>query len=116
MNSRYQGPIIDAHHHLWDLSLGRHPWLTSDDSAIKALGDIAYMRKDYLVDDFIADIGPQNVVGSVYVEAAGDRTRQPIEEIEWLEGWRRLFLPRHSHGERCRNGSAHRAARPFKGQ
>ncbi|MBW0005166.1 MAG: amidohydrolase family protein [Hyphomicrobiales bacterium] len=86
MNSRYQGPIIDAHHHLWDLSLGRHPWLTSDDSAIKALGDIAYMRKNYLVDDFIADIGPQNVVGSVYVEAAWDRTRPPIEEIEWLEG------------------------------
>ena len=45
MNSRYQGPIIDAHHHLWDLSLGRHPWLTSDDGAIKALGDISYLRR-----------------------------------------------------------------------
>ena len=63
MSSRYQGPIIDAHHHLWDLSLGRHPWLTSDDSAIKALGDISYMRRNYLVEDLIADIGPQNVVG-----------------------------------------------------
>ena len=23
----YAGPIIDAHHHLWDLQLGRHRWL-----------------------------------------------------------------------------------------
>ena len=86
MSSRYQGPIIDAHHHLWDLSLGRHPWLTSDDSAIKALGDISYMRRNYLVKDFLADIGAQRVVGSVYVEAAWDRARPPVEEVAWLEG------------------------------
>src|SRR5580700_5713207 len=89
MSSRYQGPIIDAHHHLWDLSLGRHPWLTSDDSAIKALGDISYMRQNYLVEDFVADIGPQNVVGSVYVESAWDRARPPVEEVAWLEGLER---------------------------
>ena len=27
--SLYDGPIIDAHHHLWDLSLARHPWLAA---------------------------------------------------------------------------------------
>ncbi len=86
MSSRYQGPIIDAHHHLWDISLGRHPWLTSDDSAIKALGDISYLRQNYLVEDLVEDIGPQKVAGSVYVEAAWDRARPPVEEVAWLEG------------------------------
>jgi predicted TIM-barrel fold metal-dependent hydrolase len=85
MSSRYEGPIIDAHHHLWDMSLNRHPWLTSEEGAIKALGDITYLKQDYLIDDLLADIGPQNVTGSVYVEAAWDRSRPPVEEIEWLE-------------------------------
>ena len=85
MPSRYEGPIIDAHHHLWDISLGRHPWLTSDEHAIKALGDIAYLKRDYLVADYLADVGPGKIAGSVYVEAAWDRTRPPSEEIAWLE-------------------------------
>ncbi|MFI5013007.1 MAG: amidohydrolase family protein [Hyphomicrobiales bacterium] len=89
MSSRYQGPIIDAHHHLWDISLGRHPWITSEDSAIKALGDITYLKRNYLIGDFKADIGSQNLVGSVYVEAAWDRARPPVEEVAWLEGLER---------------------------
>ncbi len=82
----YDGPIIDAHHHLWDLSLGRHPWLTGTDSAIKALGDISFLRHTYLPTDFLADIGPQNVTGSVYIEAVWDRTRPPTEEMDWVAG------------------------------
>jgi predicted TIM-barrel fold metal-dependent hydrolase len=89
MPSRYEGPIIDAHHHLWDMSLGRHPWLSSDEGAIKALGDIGYLKRDYLIDDYLADVGNQNIVGSVYVEAAWDRTRPPVEEVEWLETLKR---------------------------
>jgi predicted TIM-barrel fold metal-dependent hydrolase len=80
----YAGPIIDAHHHLWDLSLGRHPWITGGSDALKALGDVSFLRRDYLVPEFLADIGPQNVVGSVYIEAAWDRTRDPMEEVAWL--------------------------------
>jgi len=85
MSSRYTGPIIDAHHHLWDLSLGRHPCLTSDDGAIRPLGDIGYLRQNYLMSDLLADIGSQNVVGSVYIEATWDRARPPVEEVDWLE-------------------------------
>ena len=47
----YQGPIIDAHHHLWDLSLGRHRWLTDPEVGIGALGDISFMRHTYLPAD-----------------------------------------------------------------
>lgn len=89
--TRYAGPIIDAHHHLWDLALGRHPWLTGGKGAIRALGDTGYMRRNYLVADYLADIGTQPVAGSVYVEAVWDRTRPPVEEVDWLEA-----LPRPS--------------------
>jgi predicted TIM-barrel fold metal-dependent hydrolase len=84
MTQPYDGPIIDAHHHLWDLSLGRHPWITGGSDALKALGDVSYLKRDYLVPDYLADIGPQKIVGSVYIEAAWDRSRDPQEEIDWL--------------------------------
>ena len=80
----YDGPIIDVHHHLWQLSLGRHPWLTSAENGIKALGDISALRRDYLVPDLMADIGTQPVVGSVAIEAVWDKTRPVEEEVDWL--------------------------------
>ena len=80
----YDGPIIDAHHHLWDLSLQRHPWLTDASGGLKALGDLSYLRQNYLVPDFLRDASDQNVVGSVCIEALWDRTRPPREEVDWL--------------------------------
>jgi predicted TIM-barrel fold metal-dependent hydrolase len=85
----YDGPILDAHHHLWDLGLGRHPWLAEGEGAIRALGDIAYMRRDYLPADYLADVGAEPVVGTVCVEAAWDRTRPVTEEVDWLASLRR---------------------------
>ena len=84
MIAPYRGPIIDAHHHLWDVTLGRHPWLTEAGQHIKALGDIAFLRQNYLVSDFLTDAEGQNILGSVYIEAVWDRSRSPTEEIVWL--------------------------------
>jgi predicted TIM-barrel fold metal-dependent hydrolase len=81
----YQGPIIDAHHHLWDLSLGRHLWLTDPNVGIGALGDISFMRHTYLPADYLRDAGDKNIVGSVHIEALWDRSRSPVEETEWLD-------------------------------
>ncbi len=80
---RYDGPIIDAHHHLWDASLGRHPWMTDPDSPVKALG--AFMTQDYLMADYLADIGKQPVTGSVFIETGWDRVRPVDEELRWLD-------------------------------
>lgn len=82
---RYAGPIIDAHHHLWDVSLGRHPWLTDSAANIAALGDIGYMRRNYLADDYWRDAANQNVVATVCIEALWDRARDPVEETAWFE-------------------------------
>ncbi len=81
----YAGPIIDAHHHLWDLALGRHRWLVDEGDGIGALGDISYMRHSYLPADYLRDVGDRNVVGSVHIEAVWDRARDPVEETSWLE-------------------------------
>jgi predicted TIM-barrel fold metal-dependent hydrolase len=81
----YRGPIIDPHIHLWDLGMDRHPWLRPAGGAIQALGDLAPIRRDYLVDDFRRDAANQNVVASVHIEAAWDRADDPLAEIKWLE-------------------------------
>jgi len=81
----YDGPIIDAHHHLWDLSGGRYPWLTKPEAAIGALGDIGFLRRDYLPPDYAADILGQGVAASVHVEAVWDTARSPVEETAWLD-------------------------------
>ncbi|MDT7953012.1 MAG: amidohydrolase family protein [Acetobacteraceae bacterium] len=79
----YDGPVIDAHHHFWDLSTERYPWLTGR-AAIGALGDVDDLRRDYLPDDYALDIAGQGVVASVHVEALWDRSRSPVEETAWL--------------------------------
>jgi predicted TIM-barrel fold metal-dependent hydrolase len=85
MPGLYRGPIIDAHIHLWDLGMDRHPWLRPTGGAIQALGDLAPIRRNYLVDDYRRDAANQNVLASVHIEAARDRADDPLEEIEWLE-------------------------------
>lgn len=81
----YTGPVIDAHHHLWDLAMRRHRWLLEDDPALAALGDISFMRHTYLPPDYLADAGPTNLIGTVHIEAVWDRARSPVEETAWLE-------------------------------
>ena len=81
----YGGPIIDAHCHLWDLGMDRHPWLRPTGGAIQALGDLAAIRRNYLVEDYRRDAANHNVVASVHVEASWDRADDPLAEIRWLE-------------------------------
>jgi predicted TIM-barrel fold metal-dependent hydrolase len=85
MAGLYRGPIIDAHIHLWDLGMDRHPWLRPTGGAIQALGDLAPIRRNYLVDDYRRDAVNQNVVASVHIEAAWDRADDPLAVVEWLE-------------------------------
>jgi predicted TIM-barrel fold metal-dependent hydrolase len=36
----YSGPIIDAHTHLWDLAMKKHPWLDASNASVQALGGL----------------------------------------------------------------------------
>ncbi len=85
MPDLYRGPIIDAHHHLWDLASGRYPWLTRPEAAPGALGNIDFLRRDYLPADYATDIAGQGVVASVAIEALWDPARSPVEETAWFD-------------------------------
>ena len=78
MTVHYGGPVIDPHHHLWDLSLKRHPWLEKARN-----GGPAPLLRDYTVEDYRRDAANQNVVATVHVEA-GWSDAHPLEESRWL--------------------------------
>lgn len=40
-------PILDAHHHFWDLSDGDFPWLTNEYDDAFFLGDYRRMCQDF---------------------------------------------------------------------
>ena len=66
--------MIDPHHHLWDLSRYRYPWLEALPSA-----------HDYLVEDYLADTRNQELVKSVHLQAEIE-PGQAVAETEWLQG------------------------------
>lgn len=76
--------IIDAHHHLWDLSACSYPWLQSGNPDGGFLGDISSLQKTYAVSDYRLDIGDLNVVKSVHVQAEHDPA-DPVAETRWLQ-------------------------------
>jgi len=77
-------PIVDAHHHFWDLSLGKHPWLTREPWIHMRYGDYAAIRRDYLPADYARDAGDLQVVKTVYVETEWDPD-DPTGEVAWVQ-------------------------------
>ena len=76
--------VVDAHHHLWDLSLGRYPWLQQAyDPKAFFLGDHAALRKDFFPADYRAASAGVQVLATVHVEAERDRSEQ-VAETAWL--------------------------------
>ncbi len=76
--------IIDAHHHLWDIENHHYPHMKGPES-VRIWGPNARLRKNYLVEDFLADARNQNVVKSVHVQANYDHD-DPVGETRWLQG------------------------------
>jgi len=76
-------PIIDAHHHLWDLDTGSYPWLQGEFISTFRYGDYNPICRNYLPGDFRRDSANQNVVASVHMEAEYE-TSEPVKETKWL--------------------------------
>jgi predicted TIM-barrel fold metal-dependent hydrolase len=78
-------PIIDAHHHLWQLSGGPlyYPWLQDEKPHEFFLGDYAALKRDYLPSDYRRHAAGHAVVKTVHVEAECSR-KQQVEETRWL--------------------------------
>lgn len=84
MPKPYAGPIVDAHHHLWDLGLGRHPWLAATAGERGGLGELGPLRRNYLPKDYSRDAGRHDIVATVHVEA-GWASDDCVGETRWLE-------------------------------
>ena len=75
-------PIVDAHHHLWDLEGGlTYPWLGNREHSY--MGDNSAIRRTYMPDEYRRDTALHNVIATVHIEAECDRDRQ-VGETEWL--------------------------------
>lgn len=74
--------IVDAHHHLWDLSRS-YPWLQEAAGRLQVHGDDTAIRRDYLLADFRQDAAELRLVASVHVDAGA---ADPVEEARWLQG------------------------------
>jgi predicted TIM-barrel fold metal-dependent hydrolase len=80
-------PIIDAHHHFWDLGLGKHPWLDGR-HVIKGFryGDYISIRRNYLLEDYKRDSAGHDVVKTIHMETEWDPT-DPVGESQWLQSY-----------------------------
>lgn len=76
-------PLIDPHHHLWDITNNYYPWL-NDGPKPAAFGDYSAIISDYLIEDFLADAQNQNLVKSVHLDVGYD-PRDPVGETRWLQ-------------------------------
>ena len=79
----YAGPIVDAHHHLWDLGLAKHPWIVPDPKEEMVFGDPTPLYRNYLPADLEADAAGLDLAASVHIEAGWDRG-DPVGETRWL--------------------------------
>jgi predicted TIM-barrel fold metal-dependent hydrolase len=91
-------PIVDAHHHIWNLRVNRYPWLHDDPPIAFRYGDYRALRRDYLPDDYRTDAANQNIVATVYMEAEHDPA-DPLRETRWVHAIaEREGLPRAMAG------------------
>jgi predicted TIM-barrel fold metal-dependent hydrolase len=79
--SRYTGPVVDAHHHLWrqrDL-----PWL-SGAMVPRIFGPYEPIRRDYPAEEYIAEARDCGITQSVYVQANWPLDRS-VDEVRWVQ-------------------------------
>lgn len=76
----YTGPIVDAHHHFWDLGLRKHPWLDPSTGQ----DELAPIRRNHLPTDYLPLAREANIAASVHVEANWD-PEDPLGEARWLD-------------------------------
>jgi predicted TIM-barrel fold metal-dependent hydrolase len=79
--SRYAGPVVDTHHHIWMRS--DVAWLR-DPPIRRAIGDFFGLRRDIPIEEWLHDALPEGVVKSVHVTANWGAARA-LDETRWLQ-------------------------------
>jgi len=76
-------PVVDAHHHFWDIDNNYLPWLCDEPMIPFRYGDYGSIRKNYLPEDYFKDASGINIRRTVYVETEWDPS-DPIGETRWV--------------------------------
>ena len=63
-------PVIDAHHHVWDVSAHPQPWLDSDEA-------LAPLRREFAVADLAPVAAAEGVTGTVVVQTVAECWETP---------------------------------------
>ena len=73
--------IVDAHHHIWRQA--DMPWL-SGPMQPRIFGPYEPIRRDYLIDEYLADLAGSGVTKSVYVQANWPKDKFE-DEVAWVQ-------------------------------
>jgi predicted TIM-barrel fold metal-dependent hydrolase len=82
--------LVDAHHHLWDLTQNYYPWLSDRPDPNFFLGNYDAVKRNYLPQDYLEETRHHNVLMTVHCEAEWDQN-DPIGETRWLTQVHRQF-------------------------
>jgi predicted TIM-barrel fold metal-dependent hydrolase len=75
--------VVDAHHHLWDLTKVDYPWLR-EKGVTRFFGDPTSIQRDYLASTFRDDHDGIPVAKSVHIQV-GAAPGSEMDETRWLE-------------------------------
>jgi predicted TIM-barrel fold metal-dependent hydrolase len=78
--TRYTDDIVDSHHHIW--RAGDLPWL-SGPMVPRIFGPYEPIRRDYLIEEYLADATGSDIGESVYVQTNWPLDRV-VDEVRWL--------------------------------
>ena len=89
-------PVVDAHHHFWDIPGNYHPWLCDDPMIPFRYGDYTALRKPFMPRDYESASRKFTVIKSVTVEAEWN-PQDPLGETRWIHRVADEFGRPHAH-------------------
>ncbi|MCM4082768.1 amidohydrolase family protein [Paractinoplanes hotanensis] len=78
----YEGDIVDCHHHVWRQA--DMPWL-SGPMVPRIFGPYEPIRRDYPIEEYVADARSAGIGASVYVQPNWPLDRV-VDEVRWVAG------------------------------
>ena len=73
--------MIDAHHHLWDLSAVNYPWLMAQ-GVERFFGDPTPIQRDYLINEFRNEAIAEGFGASVHIQVGAENS---MDEARWVQ-------------------------------
>ncbi|MDG1531539.1 MAG: amidohydrolase family protein [Paracoccaceae bacterium] len=73
--------MIDAHHHLWDLSAVNYPWLMAQ-GVERFFGDPTPIQRDYLINEFRKEATAEGFGASVHIQVGAENS---MDEARWVQ-------------------------------